>query len=75
MILLGTVSLLKTTTHDTKLLYCTSHWIPTPPQLPDISPTENLWHNIEDINRTHKISNKNHFKKSLLDEWKIIYKI
>ena len=51
------------------LLCNTPHWMQTLLESPVINQIENLWHNLEEEVRNHKISSKNDLKKSLEEEW------
>ena len=51
------------------LLCNTLHWMQIPLQSPVINQIENLWQNLEEEVRNHKISSKNDLKKSLEEEW------
>lgn len=43
-----------------------------PPQSPDLSPIENLWHILKENVRKHKISTKEALKQKIRDEWESI---
>lgn len=57
--------------YDTRqwLLYNCPRVIETPAQSPDINPIENLWQELENRIRKHKISSKKDLKARLLTEW------
>ncbi|KAJ4437411.1 hypothetical protein ANN_17555 [Periplaneta americana] len=50
------------------LLYNTSKRLNTPPQSPDLNPTENLWWELEKRVQKHHVTNKSQLKAALIQE-------
>jgi len=54
------------------LLYNVRKQLKTPPQLPDLNPTEHLWDYLDRRIRKQEIKTKNDLKKALLEKWQKI---